>query len=210
VPVLLWLDFAGVAVFAATGALAASRKQLDLIGFVFLAAITGMGGGTVRDAVLGQLPVFWVDDPRYIMVAAAIAIVIYFSAHFIESRYKALLWLDAAGLGLFAAMGAARGLEATGSLTVSLVTAMLTATFGGILRDVLAGEPSVILRPEIYVAAALAGGAVYSLASLAGLPIVLSAGLAFVTAFGLRGCALHYGWSLPVYKARAGRDPADL
>src|SRR5690606_34325575 len=89
------LDYAGVAVFAATGALAASRKQLDMIGFVFLAAVTGIGGGTFRDIVLGATPVFWVEKPAYLMVCVAVAVIVYFTAHLVESRYRLLLWLDA-------------------------------------------------------------------------------------------------------------------
>ncbi|EIM75499.1 hypothetical protein A33O_08101 [Nitratireductor aquibiodomus RA22] len=139
------LDYAGVAVFAATGALAASRKELDLIGFVFLAGVTGTGGGTLRDLVLG-VPVFWVDNHIYIIVCAVIAVLVFFAAPLVEYRYRLLLWLDAAGLAAYSVLGAAKGLEASGSAIVALVTGMLTATFGGVLRDVLAGEPSVLLR----------------------------------------------------------------
>ena len=142
---ILYLDYAGIAVFAATGALAASRKQLDVIGFLFLAGVTGIGGGTFRDLILGA-PVFWVKNPAYVLVCAAIGIFVFFSAHMVESRWKLLLWLDAIGLSAYAVMGAAKGLAATGSPTVAVVTGMLTATFGGILRDLLAGEPSVLLQ----------------------------------------------------------------
>ncbi|HCJ71859.1 MAG TPA: trimeric intracellular cation channel family protein, partial [Agrobacterium sp.] len=93
-----FLDYAGVAVFAATGALAASRKQLDLIGFLFFAAATGIGGGTVRDLVLGRTPVFWVINPTYILVCVSVAVLLFFTAHLFESRYRVLIWLDALGL----------------------------------------------------------------------------------------------------------------
>lgn len=206
---LLYLDYAGVAVFAATGALAASRKQLDVIGFLFLAAVTGIGGGTVRDVILG-LPVFWVVNPDYVQVCAAVAVVVFFTAHLVESRYKLLLWLDAVGMSAYAAIGAAKGLEATGSPTVAIVMGMLTATFGGILRDILAGEPSVLLKPEIYVSAAMTGAAVYTLAELADLPSAISAAVAFVTAFMVRGGALKFGWTFPPYRSRPGRRPEDI
>ncbi|MFU0505930.1 trimeric intracellular cation channel family protein [Pseudaminobacter sp. NGMCC 1.201702] len=207
-PILL-LDYAGVAVFAATGALAASRKQLDIIGFLFLASATGIGGGTVRDLILGA-PVFWVQNPAYVLVCAGIAVLVFFSAHLVEYRYKLLLWLDAIGLSAYAAMGAAKGLAATGSPTVAIVTGMLTATFGGILRDLLAGEPSVLLRPEIYVTAAMTGAAIFTLADLAGLPVFASALLAFAMAFFVRGGALRYGWTFPAYKSRPGRSPDEM
>lgn len=206
-PILL-LDYAGVAVFAATGALAASRKQLDIIGFLFLASVTGIGGGTFRDLILGA-PVFWVANPAYVLVSAGIAILVFFTAHRIESRYRLLLWLDAVGLSAYAVMGAAKGMAATGSPTVAVVTGMLTATFGGILRDLLAGEPSVLLRPEIYVTAAMTGAAVFTLADLAGLPTPAAALIAFAAAFAVRGGALRYGWAFPAYKGRPGRRPED-
>lgn len=204
------LDFAGVAVFAATGALAASRKQLDIIGFLFLAAVTGMGGGTLRDLVLGETPVFWVKTPAYLIICAAVAVLVFLTAHLVESRYRALVWLDAAGLSAYAAMGAAKGLAATGSATVAIVTGVMTATFGGIARDLLANEPSVLLRPEIYVSAALVGAATFTVLSLNGVPLWATAAIAVAAAFLIRGGALKFGWSFPVYKARPGRDPDDV
>jgi len=208
-PILL-LDYAGVAVFAATGALAASRKQLDIIGFLFLAAVTGTGGGTLRDVLLGHLPVFWVANPAYMLVCAAIGVLVFFTAHLVESRYRLLLWLDAVGLAAYSAMGAAKGLAATGSPVIAIIMGVLTATFGGILRDLLAGEPSVLLRPEIYVTAALTGAAVFTLATLAGATALIAAVLAFAAAFMVRGGALRFGWTFPAYRSRPGRRPEDI
>lgn len=208
-PILL-LDYAGVAVFAATGALAASRKQLDIIGFLFLAGVTGIGGGTFRDLIL-DVPVFWIVNHAYVLICAAIALVVFFTAHLVEYRYKLLLWLDAVGLAVYAVLGADKGLDATGSPVVAIVTGMLTATFGGILRDLLAGEPSVLLRPEIYVTAAMTGAATYTLlADAAGFPEVAAAMIAFAAAFAVRGGALKFGWSFPAYKSRPGRRPEDI
>jgi uncharacterized membrane protein YeiH len=205
-PILL-LDYAGVAVFAATGALAASRKQLDIIAFLFLASITGIGGGTFRDLILGA-PVFWVANPNYLLVCVASAVLVFFTAHLVESRYKLLLWLDAVGMSAYAVMGAAKGLAATGSPTVAIVTGMLTATFGGVLRDLLAGEPSVLLRKEIYVTAAMIGAAVFTIADLIDFPA--SALVAFAAAFLVRGGAIKFGWTFPAYRSRPGRRPEDV
>lgn len=207
---LEFLDYLAIAVFAATGALSASRKQLDLIGFIFLAAVTGIGGGTFRDLVLGQLPVFWVRNPNYLLVCFASAIVVYFTAHRFESRYRLLLWLDAIGLSAYAALGASKGLTATGSPEVAIVTGMMTAAFGGVLRDILAGEPSVLLRPEIYISAAMAGAAVYTAADMLGFGQVASFLLAMLATFVIRGGALIFGWTFPVYRARPGRHPDDV
>ena len=203
---LLMLDYAGVAVFAATGALAASRKQLDIIGFLFLASVTGIGGGTLRDVILGQAPVFWVQNPAYLVVCAVVAIAVFFTAHLVESRYRLLLWLDCIGLAAFCVMGAAKGFEASGgSAVIALVTGMLTAAFGGILRDLLANEPSVLMRPEIYVTAALAGAATYVAVISLGSPVAIAALAGIAVAFLLRGGAILRGWTMPGYKPRPGR-----
>lgn len=204
------LDYAAIALFAGTGALSASRKQLDLIGFMFLASVTGIGGGTLRDVVLGSLPVFWVRNPDYILVCVAAGVLVYFTSHFFESRYRLLLWLDAIGMAAYASLGAAKGLALTGSPVVAIVTGMLTATFGGVLRDIVAGEPSVLLRPEIYVSAALAGAGMFTLAHGLGFSPAICFAAGTMTAFFIRGGALRYGWCFPVYKARPGRHPDEL
>ncbi|ACP27302.1 putative transmembrane protein [Sinorhizobium fredii NGR234] len=209
-PILEILDYGGIAVFAATGALSASRKQLDIIGYLFLASVTGIGGGTMRDVILGATPVFWVLNPAYVLVCAAVGLLVFLTSHRFESRYRLLVWLDAVGLSAYCVMGAAKGLAATGSPTVAIVTGMLTATFGGILRDLLAGEPSVLLRPEIYVTAAMVGAGAFVVAALIGLPLVASSALGVAAAFAVRGGALRYGWTLPTGKAGPGRDPDEV
>jgi uncharacterized membrane protein YeiH len=208
IPILAF-DYAGVAVFAATGALAASRKELDIIGFVFFACVTGTGGGTLRDLILG-VPVFWTVNQDYILVCAAVAVIVYFTAHLLESRYKLLLWLDAIGLAAYCVFGAYKGLIVTGSATIAIVMGVMTATFGGIVRDIAAQEPSVLLRPEIYVTAALAGAATFTLLAILGLPMPLAAVLGALAAFAVRGGALWFGWTFPPYRSRPGRRPEDI
>ncbi len=202
---VLFLDYLGIALFAATGALAASRRELDLIGFVFLGTVTGVGGGTVRDLVL-DVPVFWVEHPVHVLICTGTAGLVYLTAHLVEYRYRLLLWLDAVALAAYAVFGAYKGLTVTGSPTLAVVTGVLTGTFGGILRDVLANEPSVLLRREIYVTAALAGATVFVAARLAGLSTGIPALLGFAAALGIRSCALAFGWTLPTYRSRPGRD----
>ncbi|KQV31866.1 hypothetical protein ASC97_17720 [Rhizobium sp. Root1203] len=206
----VYLDYAGVALFAATGALAASRKQLDLIGFLFFAIVTGAGGGTVRDIVLGRVPVFWVLNPTYVLVCCAVGIIVFFTAHLVESRYRLLIWLDAVGLSAYCVMGAAKGFAATGSPTIAIVTGTLTATFGGILRDLLANEPSVLLRPEIYITAALVGAGIFTAANALDLPLYSASAVGVIAAFAVRGGALYFGWTFPTYKAKPGRHPDDV
>ena len=208
--ILELLDYTGVAVFAATGALSASRKQLDIIGFLFLAAATGIGGGTFRDVILGATPVFWVVNPTYLIVCVSVALLVFVLAHRIESRYRLLLWLDAMGVSAYCVMGAAKGYAATGSPTVAITTGVLTASFGGILRDLLAGEPSVLLRPEVYITAALIGAAAFTAATVAGAPLWVASALGIGAAFIVRGGALRFGRRFPVYRPRPGRHPDDV
>jgi uncharacterized membrane protein YeiH len=206
---IVFFDYAGVAVFAATGALAASRKQLDIIGFLFFAGLTGIGGGTVRDIILG-VPVFWIQNHDYLVVCAAMAVLIYFTSYLVESRYKLLLWLDATGLAAYCVFGAWKGLVVTGSALVAVIMGVLTATFGGILRDQIAGEPTVLMRPEIYITAAMAGAVTFTVLDIAGLHLLLAAVPGFLVAFCIRGGAIRYGWSLPAYRGRPGRRPEDI
>lgn len=202
---LIALDWFGIVVFAATGALVASRKEMDVFGFALLATVTGVGGGTVRDVLLGRLPVFWVQEPAYILVCVIVAVILFFTSHLPESRYRLLLWFDAIGLSLFAVVGADRALDIVASPIVAVVMGVVTATFGGIIRDILGGEVPVLLRKEIYVTAALAGALVYvgGRALALGEPYALLAG--FFACLVVRGLALWFGWSLPPYRARPGR-----
>lgn len=203
------LDYLGIAIFAATGALAASRKELDIVGFIFFAAITGVGGGTLRDVLLGLTPVFWMLDGVYVLVCAGVAIIVFFTAHLAESRYRVLLWADAIGLAAYCVVGAAKGLAAGAGPAGAIVMGLATATFGGIIRDVLAGERSVILRRELYLTPALLGAAAYVALQAAGLLPSLAAALGVLIAFATRAGALAFSWTLPPYKARPGRDYPD-
>ncbi len=200
------LDWLGIVVFATTGALVASRKQMDVVGFVLLGTATGIGGGTVRDVLLGTLPVFWVGDPTYLVVCVAVSALAFFVAHVPQSRFRLLLWFDAVGLAVFAVTGAERALLADAAPSVAVAMGVVTATFGGILRDVLGGESPVILRREVYVTAALAGAALFVALSAGGAAreAALAAGAAAAAA--IRFAALRWDWSLPRYRPRPGRD----
>ena len=200
------LDYAGIAVFAATGALAASRKRLDIVGFIFLAAITGIGGGTLRDVLLGKLPVFWIKQPAYIGVCVLVAVLVFFTAHLVEFRYRLLLWLDAVGMAAYCVMGAMIGLEFGISPYAAIVMGISTATFGGIFRDVISGEKSVLLSDEIYITAALLGATSFTLFISMDMAENVAASIAVLLAFSLRAAALLFGWTTPRYKPRKGRN----
>jgi uncharacterized membrane protein YeiH len=198
------LDWFGLVVFATTGALVASRKQMDIFGFALLATAAGIGGGTLRDVLLG-LPVFWVQQPAYLLVCVGVAAVLFFTAHIPQSRLTLLLWLDAIGLALFAVTGAEKALLASAGPVVAVTMGVMTATFGGIIRDILGGETPVILSREIYVTAALLAAFVFVAGLALGLthPVALVSG--FAAGFLLRAAALHWGWSLPRYRPRPPR-----
>ncbi|ABE41139.1 trimeric intracellular cation channel family protein [Rhodopseudomonas pseudopalustris] len=198
------LDWLGVVAFTVSGALVASRKEMDIVGFVLLGTATGIGGGTLRDVLLG-LPVFWVHEPAYLLTCILVSGLAFFTAHIPHSRYKALLWLDAVGLALFAVTGAEKAALAGASGGVAVAMGVVTATFGGIIRDLLGGEIPVILSREIYVSAALAGAAAFVVLMMVGTPRELSTGVGFAIGLLVRAAALQRGWSLPRYRPRPGR-----
>lgn len=208
--VLIALDWFSVVVFAVTGALVASRKQMDVFGFALLGTVTGIGGGTVRDVVLGKLPVFWVNEPVYIVLCVGASVVVFFTAHLPASRYRVLLWLDCLGLSLVSVLGAERGLDAAAGPLVAVVMGVVTATFGGIMRDILGAESPLVLRKEIYVTAALIGASLYVGAEAAGMQKLLAAAIGAAGCFVVRALAMTYHWSLPVYKPRPGRGRDEL
>jgi uncharacterized membrane protein YeiH len=206
-----WLDLGGIAVFAASGALVASRKRLDPIGFVLIAVVTGLGGGTMRDLLLGRTPVFWLRAPELLALCAAIAVAAYFTAHLLESRFRALLWADALGMALYAVVGAETALAAGADPWAAVLLGTVTATFGGILRDVVCNELPLILRREIYATAAAAGALAFVALRLspAAVPREAAVAAGIGLAFAIRAAAILRGWSLPSYRARPGRDYPD-
>ncbi len=200
-----FLDTASVFVFALTGALAASRAQLDIVGFLFFAALTAVGGGTVRDILLDRNPVFWIEQPEILMVAATAAVIVFFTAHLMESRATWLAWLDAAALAIAVPAGLAVALATGQSGFVAPIVGVLTGTFGGLMRDVVANEVPMVLRQgELYVTAAFVGALVGWMVStqLGDLPALVVAG---AVTFFLRAGSLAFGWRLPVYRSRPPR-----
>jgi uncharacterized membrane protein YeiH len=208
--VLIALDSFGIAVFAVTGALVASRKQMDIFGFMLLGTVTGIGGGSLRDMLLGTLPVFWVTQPAYVALCLVPAAVMFFTAHVPLSRHRLLLWLDAVGLAVFCVVGADKALAAGTGAFIAVVMGVITATFGGIIRDVLGGEVPLILRREIYVTAAFAGALCFVLLRVVAAPAPAAALTGFAVCFLIRALALHFHWSLPTYRGRKGRSEEEL
>ena len=199
------LNLAGVAIFAATGSLVASRKELDLIGFALMATLTGVGGGTIRDLLLAR-PIFWIEDQSYLLVCFAVALFAFFFAHRIQKRYVALVWADAIGLATFGVMGAYIASESGTSSLLAILFGVVTATFGGLARDIVAGETPLLLKPEVYVTAALVAASLYVFLIYVGLGPVWASGISIPVGFAVRGGGILWGWVLPRYKNRAGKD----
>ena len=202
------LDHIAVFIFALTGALTASRAQLDIVGFVFIACLTGVGGGTLRDLLLDRNPVFWMGAPEYLFTATSAAILVFFTAHLVESRYRALLWFDAAALAVAVPAGVAAATAMAQPVPVILLMGVMTGTFGGLMRDVVCNEvPLVLKQRELYVTCAflgaLAGVATLALADTRLLALAVTA----LVTFALRAGSLAFGWRLPVYRARPPRRP---
>ncbi|MDE4914592.1 trimeric intracellular cation channel family protein [Methylobacterium sp. 092160098-2] len=197
------LDWLGVIVFTVTGALVASRKEMDFVGFAVLGTVTGIGGGTLRDLLLGSA-VFWVGEPAYLTTCLLVSGVAFFAAHIPQSRYRYLLWLDALGLALFAVVGAERALQTGASAEVAVAMGVITATFGGIIRDLLGGESPVILSREVYATAALVGAATFTSLIALGIPREIAVGVGFSIGLLVRAASLRFGWELPRYRPRPG------
>jgi uncharacterized membrane protein YeiH len=194
---LPWLDVAGIAVFAASGALAAARLRKDIVTFAFFAAITGTGGGTVRDLLIGA-PVFWMHDPQPFAECLVVALLVWLTPRAWWGE-RGLDWFDAIGLAAYAVYGAAKALVWDIPALPAVGMGVVTACLGGILRDVLAGVPSVLLRPELYVTAAMVGASAYVGLAAIGVPTTIAAVIGSVAGFGLRALAMRYALRLPGY-----------
>ncbi|QGX99416.1 trimeric intracellular cation channel family protein [Roseovarius faecimaris] len=203
---LSFLDYASVAIFALTGALVASRAQLDIVGFAFIACLTAVGGGTLRDVMLDRNPLFWMGNPNYILIACAAALLIFFTAHLVESRYRWLLWLDSFALAVAVPAGVGAAIQMHQPALIVVLMGVVTGCMGGLMRDVVVGEVPLVLRQgELYVSAAFAGalaGVILSTLIAPGPALLACAGVTWA----MRAGSLLFGWRLPVYKARPPKN----
>lgn len=200
------LDYGSVLIFALTGALVASRAQLDPVGFVFMAALTAVGGGTLRDLILNREAVFWVANPSYVLLAAGAALTVFWTAHLLESRQRWLVWLDSVALAVAVAAGAGVAMEGGFGPVIVVIMGIATGTFGGLMRDVVGNEvPLVFKQGELYLTAAF-GGAVAAVV-LVWLGVARAEALiaGAVVVWVLRAGSLMLGWRLPLYKPRPPR-----
>jgi uncharacterized membrane protein YeiH len=204
-PVLDWLDLIGIGIFALTGALVAAREQQTFVTMAFFALVTGVGGGTVRDLLIGA-PVFWIGHPWVAAVCLGIALLTWFT----PTRWwdgKLLDYADGLGLTAYAVIGAAKALSYGVPPIPAMLMGVVTGTVGGIIRDMIAGRPSIIMRPELYVTAA----ALSATLAVAGELVALQREWVWVTAtaagYALRAAAIHWKLGLPAYRdPLAGKD----
>jgi uncharacterized membrane protein YeiH len=200
--IIYGLDLFGVAVFAVSGSLAAGRKRMDVFGVIVLGLVTALGGGTLRDALLDSGPVFWVDDPGYLLIAVASSLLTFIVVRIISIPWRGLLISDALGLAVFMAIGTAKALAITNSPSVAIVMGVMTGVAGGMIRDVLSAEVPLILRKEIYATAALCGSLAYVLLIHFGLPGIPCLIFSAATTLSIRLAAIHWGFSLPVFQSK--------
>jgi uncharacterized membrane protein YeiH len=200
------LDLFGVAVLAISGTLAARGKGIDLFGVIVLAFVTSVGGGTFRDLVLGNTPVFWIRDNTYVFVVLASVLITVLFTHHIHRKRQWLLYMDAIGLATFNLIGIQVAQSLDVSPTICIIMGVMTGTVGGMIRDVLTNDIPLILREELYAITAIAGGVCYFLTE----PL-LSHGwlteewrilLTFAVTFGFRVIAIRKHLSLPTFSAK--------
>ena len=198
-------DILAAVVFAVSGALVASRKGLDVMAFMWFAVLTGVGGGTVRDLILG-VPVFWVQNPGYVAACLVTAVVMHFVAPLVESRYRTLLWFDAFGLALVTVAGTVKASDVGAPDLVAIAMGAVTGIVGGMLRDTLGHVPSVLLGQEVYVTASVLGACTYAALSGLGTGRLTAMCAGFFVTFTVRGLAITFGWALPVFRATTKRE----
>ena len=194
---LFLLEMLAVAVCAITGALEAGRRRMDLFGASVIAFAGALGGGTLRDLLLGRLPVFWVVEPVYLYVAALTVIGTYLLTRRVQISARAFLLPDALGLALFTVVGTQMTLDFRPSVPIAVVMGVVTGVFGGIVRDVLCNEVPVVFRGELYATAALSGAVLFAVLEKAGVPTPYLLPLAASATFGIRVAALHWKIGLP-------------
>ncbi len=192
-------DLLAVFVFAVSGALLAGRRGLDVFGMFVCAFVTGVGGGTLRDMLLDR-PVFWLEDGRYLAAALVATAIVFWVGARIERLNHPLAWADAAGLAVATPLGMAAARSVEAHWTIAIAMGVVTACFGGVIRDLLCREPPMVLHREVYATAAL-GGAAADMAMWQTTGSELAAAATCVaTTFAIRAGAIRYGWSAPRWR----------
>lgn len=198
------LDLFGVFVFALSGAMAADRRRMDLFGFIVIALLPALGGGTLRDMII-DAPVFWLTEPTYLLMSLIAAVLTFVAANAIQRAGQWLVWADAVGLSLFCVLGAAKTLALGHGVVIAMFMGVMSAVVGGIIRDVVCNEVPLILRQDVYATAAFTGAATYVTLVQLGTGSELAIWVGAAACFGVRAAALTWNLSLP----RRGGHPEE-
>ena len=191
------LDIFGTAVFAVTGAIRAIKCRFDLLGVVVLACTVGVGGGIIRDCIIGASPVGALTDSWYLSICIAAGITLFFSSKWITNHWSVIQICDAIGLGVFTFIGANKAYLYDIPPIGIVLCGVMTATAGGVIRDLMVMEIPVILRSDFYATAALFGGVIYCIMILTGTPFIANFLAVSIFVTGLRLAAIHYKIQLP-------------
>ena len=198
---MYYLDLFGVAIFAITGVLIAEQQQLNILGVLVSAILTAVGGGTLRDMVLGATPVFWIQDPVYLMIAAFAGFSVFIVAPYYRFRGRVFLLADAIGLAVFTIIGIQKAISIDVPLVNTVLLGTLTGVGGGVIRDVLLGRKlPLLLQQELYATAAFLGGWIYILLYLSSFPSLLAVLSSILVVLFIRLAAMHWGLRLPVFR----------
>ena len=190
---ILWLNYLGDVVFSVSGALTAGRNKMDIVGYVMIGTITGIGGGTLRDLLLGR-NVWWTRNPDELILCVVASLVAYFFIRTAHKELKSIVWLDAVGLGAFAVVGCHIALAAGASFVVAVFMGMLTATGGGVIRDILTNtKPMILSAGQLYASAALGGAFVYALMVDLRASTLVAQSFGFAAVLILRAASILYG-----------------
>lgn len=191
------LNLIGTFVFAISGSLTASSKKMDAFGSAVIAFITALGGGTLRDILIGNQPVGWMLDPHYLYTVLVALVFSYLFKKWIEKLRKTMFLFDTIGIGLFTVLGVQKTLAFGLSPSIAVMMGTVSAVFGGVLRDVLSNRVPLIFRKEIYATACIVGGGLYYGLTYTPLQDVWSIWISVVVVMAIRIVAVKRGWGLP-------------
>ncbi|MEO1518217.1 MAG: trimeric intracellular cation channel family protein [Bacteroidota bacterium] len=191
------LDLIGTMVFAISGALTATQKKFDVFGALVIAFVTAVGGGTIRDVLIGSTPVGWMKDLNYLYVIFSGLLISIFFKRAVQKLRRTLFLFDTIGIGLFTILGLQKTLDHEIAPVVAVMMGTVSAVFGGVVRDTLCNEIPLIFRKEIYATACIAGGILYLMLCQSGLAQSWIIGLTVLFIIALRSLAVRYQWTLP-------------
>lgn len=195
--IMYTLDLLGTVAFAASGALAGVRRRMDLLGVIVLGVVTATGGGVMRDVLLNDTPPFCFKNELYLYLSVAASVVVFLTPRSFERMNRAMLLLDALGLGTFLVIGTSKALNFHLGFMGAVIMGVMTGTAGGLVRDLLSNQIPLILQREIYASACVAGGALFYFLHEAGVPSSLNLTLSATVVIAIRCAALVRGWQLP-------------